>query len=82
MLTLHSPATRTPAAGASTQASQTSASRDGDGFRIRGEKQFVLDGHVADSGALFAVQGEGHVFIVDDRLIFLAEIVSEAHVEG
>jgi alkylation response protein AidB-like acyl-CoA dehydrogenase len=27
---------------------ETSATRDGDGFRIRGEKQFVLDGHVAD----------------------------------
>ena len=27
---------------------ETSATRDGGGFRIRGEKQFVLDGHVAD----------------------------------
>ena len=27
---------------------ETTATRDGDGFRIRGEKQFVLDGHVAD----------------------------------
>ena len=27
---------------------ETSATRDGDSFRIRGEKQFVLDGHVAD----------------------------------
>ena len=27
---------------------ETSATRDGDGFRISGEKQFVLDGHVAD----------------------------------
>ncbi len=27
---------------------ETSAARDGDGFRIRGKKQFVLDGHVAD----------------------------------
>ena len=27
---------------------ETSATRDGDGFRIRGSKQFVLDGHVAD----------------------------------
>jgi len=27
---------------------ETSATRDGDGFRVRGEKQFVLDGHVAD----------------------------------
>lgn len=26
----------------------TTAKRDGDGFRIRGEKLFVLDGHVAD----------------------------------
>lgn len=26
----------------------TSAKREGDGFRIRGTKQFVLDGHVAD----------------------------------
>jgi len=26
----------------------TRATRDGDGFRIRGAKQFVLDGHVAD----------------------------------
>jgi alkylation response protein AidB-like acyl-CoA dehydrogenase len=29
-------------------AGETSATRDGDAFRIRGEKQFVLDGHVAD----------------------------------
>jgi alkylation response protein AidB-like acyl-CoA dehydrogenase len=29
-------------------AGETRATRDGDGFRIRGEKQFVLDGHVAD----------------------------------
>jgi alkylation response protein AidB-like acyl-CoA dehydrogenase len=29
-------------------ATRTSATRDGDGFQIRGEKQFVLDGHVAD----------------------------------
>jgi alkylation response protein AidB-like acyl-CoA dehydrogenase len=27
---------------------ETSATRQGDSFRIRGEKQFVLDGHVAD----------------------------------
>lgn len=27
---------------------ETSATRDGEGFRIRGAKQFVLDGHVAD----------------------------------
>ena len=27
---------------------ETSAKREGDSFRIRGEKQFVLDGHVAD----------------------------------
>jgi alkylation response protein AidB-like acyl-CoA dehydrogenase len=27
---------------------ETSATRDGDGFRIRGSKQFVLDGHVAN----------------------------------
>jgi len=27
---------------------ETSATSDGDGFRIRGRKQFVLDGHVAD----------------------------------
>ena len=27
---------------------ETSATRDGDGFRLRGAKQFVLDGHVAD----------------------------------
>jgi alkylation response protein AidB-like acyl-CoA dehydrogenase len=27
---------------------ETSATRDGDSFQIRGEKQFVLDGHVAD----------------------------------
>jgi len=27
---------------------ETTATRDGNGFRIRGEKQFVLDGHVAD----------------------------------
>ena len=27
---------------------ETTAARDGDGFRIRGAKQFVLDGHVAD----------------------------------
>ncbi len=27
---------------------ETGATRDGDGFRIRGEKRFVLDGHVAD----------------------------------
>ncbi len=27
---------------------ETSATRNGDGFEIRGEKQFVLDGHVAD----------------------------------
>ncbi|MBW2392810.1 MAG: acyl-CoA dehydrogenase family protein [Deltaproteobacteria bacterium] len=27
---------------------ETSATRDGDSFRIRGEKQFVLDGHMAD----------------------------------
>jgi alkylation response protein AidB-like acyl-CoA dehydrogenase len=27
---------------------ETAATRDGDGFRIRGDKQFVLDGHVAD----------------------------------
>ena len=27
---------------------EMTAARDGDGFRIRGEKQFVLDGHVAD----------------------------------
>jgi alkylation response protein AidB-like acyl-CoA dehydrogenase len=29
-------------------AGETRATHDGDGFRIRGEKQFVLDGHVAD----------------------------------
>jgi alkylation response protein AidB-like acyl-CoA dehydrogenase len=29
-------------------AGEARAMRDGDGFRIRGEKQFVLDGHVAD----------------------------------
>jgi len=29
-------------------AGETRATRDGDGFRIRGSKQFVLDGHVAD----------------------------------
>jgi alkylation response protein AidB-like acyl-CoA dehydrogenase len=27
---------------------RTSATRDGDGFKLRGEKLFVLDGHVAD----------------------------------
>lgn len=27
---------------------ETAATRDGDGFKIRGEKQFVLDGHIAD----------------------------------
>jgi len=27
---------------------ETRAARDGDGFRLRGAKQFVLDGHVAD----------------------------------
>ncbi|MCP5058018.1 MAG: acyl-CoA dehydrogenase [bacterium] len=27
---------------------ETSATRDGDSFRVRGEKQFVLDGHMAD----------------------------------
>jgi len=27
---------------------ETTATRDGDGYRIRGEKLFVLDGHVAD----------------------------------
>jgi len=27
---------------------ETRATRDGDGFRVRGEKLFVLDGHVAD----------------------------------
>ncbi len=27
---------------------ETAATRDGSGYRIRGEKQFVLDGHVAD----------------------------------
>lgn len=33
---------------------RTSASRDGDGFRIRGRKQFVLDGHVADQIVIVA----------------------------
>ena len=27
---------------------ETAAARDGDGYKIRGEKRFVLDGHVAD----------------------------------
>ncbi len=33
---------------------ETRATRDGDGFRIRGEKLFVLDGHVADQVVVVA----------------------------
>ena len=52
--------------GAAAHGSATRAHRDGAGFRIEGEKHFVLDGHVADAFIVTAaIEGGSALFLID-----------------